>query len=251
MRKTLIILLTISVWGCAPKKYFTETVVGPGESTNEGVVARVISNNLFEENLFIEKATVNININNELSKYLLSLKYRKTDEFLISIRNSTGIEGARVYISEDSVFINDRIGKRIIQGNLKDIDRITGFPWVLFKALFGDLVLKDKFSKPDITGSGNSLVIMESFNGKVLKFVIDPAVNKTVSASVIDRNMNEEIIILYSKFDRSGKHIPGVIQIKDKTRNLSAEIKIEKIQYSWTGEIEFIPGKGYSKEEIR
>ena len=251
MRKALIIILLISTYGCAPKKYAAESSDKAGESALEEVIDRVMRNNLSEESFYIEKASVKVNINNKSNKYLFSIKYAKPDIFLISIKNTTGIEGARVYITKDSVLINDRIGKRLIVGKLKDIDRITGFPWVLFKALFGDLVLNEVRSKPDITRLFNSVVILQGYNGKVMKSVLNPGIGKVMSASLINENQKEELAVSYSRFDKSDKHSPGVIEVKVTNRNFSAQIKIEKVQPLWNGGIEFIPGKGYSKEEIR
>jgi hypothetical protein len=251
LRKALIILSLISVWGCAPGKYVTERSVDPGGLTLEDVVNKVKRNNLSEESFYIEKASVYVNINNKAGKYLFSVKFIKPDKFLISIRNTGGIEGARVYLTKDSVQINDRIGKRIIIGKLKDVDRITGFPYALLNTLFGDLVLYEGRQKDDITKFPDSVVIKQGYNGKELKSVLDPGIGKVISTTVINENNKVELTISYSRFGRSDNHIPGVIEVKDSNRNFSAQIKIEKVQPSWKGEIEFIPGKGYRKEEIK
>jgi hypothetical protein len=243
--------LLIFVWGCAPKRYAGEKSSGTSESASDGIIGRVLRNNLSEDSFYIEKASVKVNVNGESNKYLFNLKYVKPEEFLISIRSNTGIEGARVHITKDSVLINDRIGKRIIIGNLKDIDRISGFPYILFKILFGDLVLIGTKEKPDITILSNSVVIVETYNGKIMKLTLDPVINKVISATVITGTRREELTVDYSRFDKSPKHIPRVIIVKDMNRNFVAQINIEKIQLSWNGEIEFIPGKGYSKETIK
>jgi len=92
---------------------------------------------------------------------------------------------------------------------------------------------------------------LQGYNGKVMKSVLNPGIGKVMSASLINENQKEELAVSYSRFDKSDKHIPGVIEVKVTNRNFSAQIKIEKVQPLWNGGIEFIPGKGYSKEEIR
>lgn len=251
MRKTLIIILTIFSFGCSTNRFSSESSAISEEATIEKIVNEVKRNNLSEESFQIVKATITVNINNDSKKYLFSLKYSKPDKYLISIRNLAGIEGIRIFISADTVLANDRINKKLLVGKPKDIEKITGLPYQMINTIFGDLILKDGILRGDATRSLNRIIVVQGSYGKAWKSILDPGICKVVSTSLINEISIDEITINYSKFAKFSKPAPKIIELKDLKRNISAKIIIEKLVTPWSGEIEFIPGEGYSLDEIK
>lgn len=251
MQKPIIILLLLSAVACAPKKYLTESLPSSGEESIERIIENVYRNNISEESFQIEKGSLAVNINNTSNKYLFSVRFNKPDIYLISIRNSTGMEGARIFITKDTVLINDRIGKRILYGKPKELEKYSGFPYYMINAIFGDLVLKEVRSKGDALSFFNSVIITQAYYGKAWKSILDPGKGKVISTSVINSNGQDELTFIYSKFSRAEKHMPLLIEMIDKKNNVNAKIRVEKFRTGSDQEILFVPGKGYSKEEIR
>jgi hypothetical protein len=249
--KTLIIILLIISGGCTAARLISESRdTSKGESL-EKVISSIRKNNISEENFFIEKANLTVTINNETKKFVLNGKFIKPEKYLFSIRNNSGIEGARIYISKDTVLINERIGKRLLYGKPKDIEKISGLPYLVLSIIFGDMVPYEDRQKYETEQVVNQLIINQSYHGWEVKSVLDPKIKKVVSATFSSGMQKDDIIINYSKFGKTDKHIPGKIELKNLNRNITAKIEIKRIQIPWNGELEFIPGKGYIKEEIK
>lgn len=251
MRKALIILLLVLNAGCTAKKFVSERSANDEEKSIEKIINTVKINNLAEENFFIEKANFLITRNNNTTKYLFSVKFIKPDKYLFSIRNFTGIEGARIYITKDTILINDRIEKRILYGKPKDLEKISGLPYFIINIAFGDLFFCENIGIIKSERINNQVILSQQCQGRAWNTVLDPKVGK-VKSVVFSTGVQKELIeINYSKFEKKGKHIPMVIELKDLSRNINAKVKFERMQIPWTGEIEFLPGKGYTKEEIK
>ncbi len=75
---------------------------------------RLIASNLTQETLLILfKADVEVFNNGENRKLISTVKYRKPGNYLVSVKHRTGVEAARIYITKDTVLINDRIYKTL------------------------------------------------------------------------------------------------------------------------------------------
>ena len=86
----------------------------PGSSN---VFESTKNQNITNNGFFIQKAEIEIVTGEGKEKYLASIKFEKPDKYLISVKSRTGIEGARIYISNDSILVNDRINKKLYSGN--------------------------------------------------------------------------------------------------------------------------------------
>lgn len=244
-------MLLILNSGCTAKKFISENTTGSETESAERIINNVRRNNISEENFYVEKGDFSVIMNNKKTRYIFNAKYNKPDTYLISIRSNSGIEGVRVYLTKDTVLINDRIGKRLLYGKPKDLEKMSGLSYFMIKAVFGDLIINGDTLKGEKKRIDNQVIVIQQFQGKTWKSVIDPKIGKVESTVFSNRIQKEAIIFSYSKFGRSGKYIPGIIDIEDLTNKVNVKLKLERIQILWKGEIEFIPGKGYTKEEIR
>ena len=251
MYKSLIIILLILTGGCTSKRVVSESWDTLKNESAEKVINAVRKSNISEDNFFIEKADLSVTVNNEIKKFVFNVKFIKPEKYLISIRSTSGIEGARIYISKDTVLINDRIGKRLIYGKPKDLERISGFPYLVLSMIFGDLIPYEDGTKNEKEIVDNQLIMRQSYKGRVVKSVLEPKIGKVKFASFSSGNQKDDVKISYSKFGKTDKHIPGKTDLINLSGNISAKIEIKRIQIPWNGEIEFIPGKGYNKEEIK
>jgi hypothetical protein len=237
--------------GCTAKKFVSERSAGSDEQSIEAVISEVRKNNLCEESFFIEKANVLFTRDNITTKILFSVKYLRPDKYLFSIRSTAGMEGARIYITKDSVLINDRIKKRILYGKIEDLEKISGLPYFFINIAFGDLYFCENEGIIKSERINNKVIITQKCKGKVWNTVLDPVAGKVKSVIFSNEIQKETIAIGYSKYKKNGNYMPMVVELKDLFRNIYVKVKLEGIQIPWKGKIEFLPGKGYTKEEIK
>jgi hypothetical protein len=241
--------------GCSSKQFAVNSF-GPDKESSEVIFENVLRNNISEEGFYIEKASLNFKMNDETKKYLFSLKFNKPKTYLISIKNLTGIEGARILITGDTILINDRIGKRLFYGDPEVIEEKTGIYAGMLGIIFGDLILGEAKNKVISENSSSKLNIIQTFDKKIFKSTIDREIGKIVSVSILSPFLigdieRDSVYISFSKFSKGEKVIPTNIEIKDLRRNIAGKIRIEKFEIPWSGEMGFIAGKGYKREKIR
>jgi hypothetical protein len=251
LHKALIVIILVFFSGCSPARFNKgSNPVLTSEGAGE-MIEKIIGNNLSEENFFIEKGSVSLNIEEKTSRYYFTLKYRKPDIYLISVRNAAGLEGARIFFSGDTIMINERMGKRVIFGKIEDVERRLGFPFFTLKLAFGDLYIDNKIRINETERFSNKITVNQNYQNKDLTYFLDLKVQKAEKVSYYDLEKNERIEIIYSKFDKKEYHFPHLVEIKDEKRKISAKLRIDRVVIPWNGIIEFIPGAGYTREEIR
>lgn len=216
------------------------------EIVNENVLEYAKNQNITTNGFYIQKADIEIYTSEGREKVLGSLKFENPDKYLISIKSRSGIEAARIFISNDTILINDRINKKLYVGSPKYLKIKYGIPASVLPVVFGD-VISDKYSydgKTDCSeGKLNVSVILE---GVKINYVIDCKKSKSISA-VTENSLNKDRIkIEYDDFKKNGnKMIPARIDIKDSQSKTTIEIKILKIESPWNGNMDFIPGNKY------
>lgn len=255
MHKALIIIFLLSLNSCAMRRMAVNT--GENKETSaEEIIGRVVSNNISNDDYFIEKANISININGRNQKFLFTCKFKKPGDFLFSIKSVSGTEGARILITKDTLLINDRIGRRVIYGEPGDIENYSGFSYTLLGSLTGDYIDYVSEQKTNIENTVTAFKTIQRFNGRWLISEVDRrvfkikyvAIRSTLSEGVADR---DSVMISFSKFSKGEKVFPKSIEVRNFRRNISAVIRLERIQVPWEGELEFVAGKGYKIERIK
>ena len=118
MRKIVIILfLAIIAGGCyVNRKAANVVTLSDGVAENETILERTERQNITSRGFNIQKAEIEFNNQYGNQKFLASIKFEYPEKYLISLKSRTGIEGVRVFINKDSVFVNDRINKKLYIG---------------------------------------------------------------------------------------------------------------------------------------
>jgi hypothetical protein len=207
--------------------------------------------NVSDSSFFIEKADMILRFNDKTTRFIFSVKHEKPDRYLLSLKSSSGLEGARVYLTRDTLLINDRLNRKLLSGKAKDIERTLGIPYDFINLIFGDIITIYDTADIAIERSADKVVISQPLKSMTLTTIIDFDILKPESAVFLNSEKSEVITLKYSKHLKTDKRLPGVVEVKDSVRNLTAKIRFYRIQIPWYGKIEFIPGKGYTKEEIR
>jgi hypothetical protein len=249
LRKIIYITLFLSLLldACSVSKKSRVTNASSAVSNaDEKTIESVIVNNLSAENFHIQKADINVTQDNFSARFTASIKFRKPDTMLITVRSRAGIEAGRGLITRDTILINDRINNKLLVGSPTVIGPKYGIEPALFFVLFGDLIVKES----DKNRSFNCIkgISKEEFeiNGKSVEYIIDCKSLKSTQAYFAGDIKSGNITISFSDIiNDSGTRFPRLIEINDDLSSLNIVLEIKKIERPWNGKIGFVPGQGY------
>ncbi|HBH84029.1 MAG: hypothetical protein A2X05_09280 [Bacteroidetes bacterium GWE2_41_25] len=212
----------------------------------------ILKQNLTKGDFFIQKAEIEISSQGERQRFLATIKFKSPDRYLISIRSLSGIEAARVYLTKDSVLINDRVNKTLFFGSQQAGRKKYGFSSLVFPVCFGDAVISnnDDFSSFKCNDGVSSVNTVE--DGFKLSYSIDCLRRRPVSLTVTNEIDARPVNITYEDFiNLENLDFASRIKIINLKNYENITIKYSKIESPWEGDIFFIPGKNYEKVEIK
>jgi hypothetical protein len=244
-----ILLLSLLLSGCSIFRNagFKETA----KTKNEFKNCDIVSNNISNNNFYIQKAVVTVSEDDVTNKFLATIKYKLPDSLLISIRAKIGIEIARIFMTDDTLIINDRINKKLRVGNPVDLKNKYGIDPSLVFVIFGDFIIAKEQMQSLVKCQNGSAEDQFFVEGKRIDYKIDCKKAKIVSASFGGEINKGNIIINFSEFiDYEGIRIPASIGISNDLSNVKASIQIEKANNNYGGVIGGIK-KGSNYEVIR
>lgn len=217
----------------------------------DNILESVKSQNITNEGFFIQKAEIEVITQDVKEKFISSIKFEKPDKYLISIKSRTGIEGARIYISEDSIMINDRINKKVYFGTSLYVKRNYGLNQSVLPLIFGDIVVDKSCVESREKCLENKLNLQCSVKGVRLDYNIDCKKRKIALVYQMENDVQKGIKIVYERFFNVGNIIiPARVEFKDSETKIDIKIKILKVVSPWNGSVKFIPGKGYELKEL-
>lgn len=248
-RFALIYVLLITISGCsAVKKEEKTRILDDADkvlSLNELKKAN-LTNNDFN----IIKAEIEVINKGEKQKFIAGLKYKTPGTYMISLKSRTGIEGARIFISQDTILVNDRLNKKLYYGSPAFLKQKYGVSTDVLPVITGDFIEEIDQGNNVISCTKNRSLITQIIKKKEFNYTIDCREQKVIETRI--NNETEGFILLFGKFsDFNGKHFPQSIRIEDNNNDNSINIYIEKIEFNLIEKIEFIPGKGYEKIELK
>jgi hypothetical protein len=215
------------------------------------ILEDVKEENITNLSFYIEKAEIEIVTEKGTEKYTGNIKFEKPGKYLISLKSRSGIEGARIYISNDSILVNDRINRKLYYANSIYVNKKYGFNLSCLPLIFGDIVL-DKSIKDNIGKCLENRVKIDCIvKGLKLSYEVDCNKRKIISVSEINNYLQPSIRFKYESFvSVKDILIPKVMEFEENQYNTHVRIKIKKVEFPWNGSIKFIPGKGYGLIEL-
>ncbi len=236
--------------GCSVSRRERKSIVKK-EASEQISENSIIEYNLTAENFNIQKAEIRYIDNGTTVNLIASLKYRKNDEYLISLRSKTGIEMARVFITKDTILVNDRFNKKLYCGSSDYLNEKYGISADALPVIFGDLIVRGR-QEPTVECFNGKGEIKSQINSKNVTFIISCS-EKKVSSIVIGDETDERIIeIRLDNFQYTeSKVFPGTVEILEINGKSEVEIKIKKVEFNGNEDIKFIPGTDYEKILIR
>jgi hypothetical protein len=249
LRKVALILIVINFFysGCSSLRKAENVITQvKGKETDKDLFASVRNKNIGNNNFYIRKAEIFYSENDISKRILASIKYKKPDSLLISFRNLTGFEIARIFVTYDTVLINDRVNKRIIYGDPDNLKKKYGVEADILMIILGDYI--DKVTVDSIYDECiNGILTKESIvKGRRIVYSIDCSREKAVSTEFTGDNANQRIVIFYRNFiQEKNVNVPGRIVIQDDEQKVQIRIDIKGVDSPWEGKAEFIPGNRY------
>jgi hypothetical protein len=253
LQKIIIILIVgIFIGGCSVTRNIgNKTTVNSDKLLSENVLESIKNQNLTDSSFFIQKAEFDVKTQTGKEKFICNIKFKSPDEYLISIKSRSGIEGARIYISKDTILVNDRINKKMYFGTSNFLKKKYGLDQSCLPLIFGDIVLDKNCEAGQEKCSGDKFKILCSVNGVMLNYDIDCQKRKVILVNQIKNFVKEGFKIKYEGFFKIGNIlIPKIVELEDSEFNTAIKIKILKVEFPWNGTIKFIPGKGYELIEL-
>jgi hypothetical protein len=236
--------------GCGGAKKLTSGGYGSEGKSAASVLRNTIDRNLSNSGFFIHKGRIQTSGESGRISLFFTMKFAPPANYLISLRSKTGIEAYRIYLTPDTVLINDRFNKSVLYGNINDFERITGLPAALLKVSYGDLFLIDPKLQPDEVCIDNEVRLNEYFMGLMVKTTIN-CLNDKVKSVMLTTGVPDEFITIEYKSTREDHNgLPKKVEINDFRRKIKITLSLDKYTTPWIGDIEFIPGTGYSVKPL-
>ena len=207
--------------------------------------------NITNTGFYIQKAEIETVTSAGNDKFTAIIKFEKPDKYLISLRSRTGIEGVRIYISGDSIQMNDRINRKLYYGTSIYLQRKYGFSQSLLPLIFGDILLDKKCGLSKENCIEGKLNIICQLAGVPLNFSIDCKKRKLITVEQVTGINKEGMNMRYTNYFKAGNIlIPRNIEFDDNKYGIAVKIRISKVQSPWSGNISFVPGRGYELIEL-
>jgi len=246
-KQTIILVFAIILTGCSVMRRGKISADLARKDSLE-LTEQIVAMNITENDFNVPKAEIEILSNGNEQKLLASMKYRKPDMYLLSIRNRTGIEAARIFVTKDTLMINDRMDRKLYCGSTEYLFNKYGISASALPLITGDLLNDIKTGSEKITCKDNKGTIEGHLQQKRISYIIDCTIAKVVNAIISDENHTAGIELKYSNFKEAKKYkFPGLVEIEDFMKQTSIRIDISEIEFDVEDKIEFIPGKNYEK----
>lgn len=247
-RKRIILLAVLILSGCSVPKKAVLTIPEKVITDNMTLTERLLGSNITAMDFDIIKAEIDIFNNGENRKLLCSIKYRKPGNYLIAVKHRSGMEAARIYITNDTIMVNDRIYKNLYIGSKDYLFKKYGIETRMLPLVFGDYLnsLRDAETIKDCKNGISE--IQGYLDGKEIWYFIDCNKGKLKAVKISDRIGTSGININFDEFKKSGNNLfPGRITVEDTKGENKVIISIGEVEYRDSEKIEFIPGRNYKK----
>lgn len=245
-RITLILFITILISGCSPLR--RAGIVSNISGNKEISIADIEKLNLTNKDFIIQKAEIEIVIEDDSKKLTASLKYKTGGTYLLIIRSKAGIEAARFYFTKDTILINDRVNRKLYCASPGYLYNKYGISVDALPVLFGDYLNESKYDNPQVICKNGVSELKTRILEKDINYTIDCDIDK-VKLAKLGNEQDENIILLsYGKFKQIDNSVfPVKIEMEDSYKKSVIRINIEKIDFTGVDKIDFIPGKDYEQ----
>lgn len=246
--KKVIFIVFVMLSACSTiKKNVTTETFKPVRNISL-LPEKILSMNVTEQDFNIQRAEIEISNNGESQRLIASLKFRNPGTWLVAVKNRAGIEAARIYITKDTVMVNDRIYKKLYVGSNDFLLKKYGITTDAIPLIFGDY-LDDLTEMETVKDCKEGFAEWQGYRDKKeLWYTLDCSRAKVAGLTISDKAGTAGINMKYDDFRKTGNILfPGKIIIEDIMQNTHIDIIIGNLELVSGNKIEFIPGRNYEK----
>ena len=248
MQKVVYIAVVLSalLGACSASRKATDAT-SPAVGVADGnTIKSIIANNLSAEDFHIQRADITVTQNEISARFTASIKFRKPDTMLITVRSRAGIEAGRGLITRDTIIINDRVNKKLLIGSASVIGKKYGIePELIFVAL-GDIIVDEADINTPVKCLKGIYKDGYEINGRKVQYIVDCKMKKAVQAYFEGDIRSGNLTIRFGDIvNIDGVLFPQKVEIDDDLSTLNILLEIKKIERPWNGRIGFVPGQGY------
>jgi hypothetical protein len=212
----------------------------------------VISNNLSNHDFYIRRADIRIRQENVTVNLNASVKFRRPDSLMISIRSSFGVEAGKGFLTSDTVMINDRFNRKLMVGDPEELRAKYGIDPAMIFVILGDMIVSKVDNRSMLNCQRGEFSRRYNVGGRTVEYTVDCQRRKVKKVYLEGDVRTGNITILLSDIIRSGNiSYPGKVIINDDLMKLDLEIEIRRIDSPWQGSMGGVGGSGYRVVRIR
>lgn len=254
MRKIVYILIIASaiIGGCSASKRAGAGMIQPSEEATGAILTDVIRNNISNYGFNISRADITYSIDGVSGKLTAGIKSKGRDTLLVSVRHTTGVEIARIFLNADTLLINDRINRRVMYGNPEYLEKRYGIERNMIMLVLGDIFLMQVDRNRNENCQKGILSMQTRLEDGRINYEIDCKLRKITGANLSRASTNDRISIRYKNFIKRGNHfIPGRIEVEDMKNKAVIRVEIRSVEIPWKGNIDFVHGTRYKIMRIK
>lgn len=245
-RITLILFVSILISGCSSLR--RAGIVSINTGNKEISTTEIKKLNLTNSDFIIQKAEIEIRSDNDSKNLTASVKYKAGGIYLLIIRSKAGIEAARIYLTRDTILINDRVNRKLYCASPDYLYGKYGITVEALPLLFGDFLYKKMPENLILICKDGLSELRDKILNKDVNYTIVCSIGKVKLAKLGNENTEDFILLSYNKLRKIDNSVfPTKIEIEDSFKKSVIKINIEKIDFSGFDKIDFIPGKDYEQ----
>jgi hypothetical protein len=239
-----ILIISVVLGGCS---VFRKAENGGKALTSEtGKNIDIVKNNISNKSFYIQKASVTVSENSVTSRFLATIKYKLPDSVLISVKARIGFEAARIFMTKDTLIINDRINRKVRVGNPQVLKKKYGIEPSYIFVILGDFIIEQESLELPVNCRNGFYNDKFLVGDREINYLVDCRKKKIVSASFEGDIKTGDIDLTFSEFISAEDLImPGIIEVSGTSSSIKAKIEIEKAVNNYQGYIGFKSGGNY------
>ncbi len=247
----LVLALVFSACSATRKAGRTDSGSTLGE-TAANRLETVISNNLSNNDFYIRRADIKIRQENVTVNLNASIKFRRPDSLMISVKSGIGVEAGKALLTGDTVIINDRFNRKLMVGDPEEIRSKYGIDPALIYVILGDMIVEKGDYRSILNCQKGEFRKQYNVEGRSVEYTVDCQKKKLKKVYLEGDIRTGNITILLSGIVKEGNiTYPGRIAINDDLKELDIEIEIKRIESPWSGSMGTVGGQGYRVVKIR
>jgi hypothetical protein len=159
----------------------------------------------------------------------------KKDEYIWSTYKKLGIEAARSYITEDSIYVVNRLQRYYQAEPFDRVWQLISFPLSIGEMqdiIVGNLPVPDEKDILNFQKTENNYLLRSKYKGNIYTYLIDG--KSMVVTKVLLEDRGDRLEVDYGQFmEDQGVKRPQKIDIKVDTRDLKAQLVLKIVETEW------------------